>query len=165
MEPELTFAGQVAFMRFVITGDPVAKGRPRTRVVTPTTGGKSFAQIYTDPATRSWEETVGWQVRQQLASWAVDPSIQGELKLPVSRRVIANLRFNVRRPKSLPKRVEYPLTRPDVDNLAKAVLDALQVVQVIKDDNIITDMNACKRFEEDGHPQGVEVELTVWLDT
>lgn len=88
----------------------------------------------------------------------------GELdSLPWTGRVMVNLRFNIRRPSSLPKKTQFPLKGADVDNLAKSVLDALQNVQLIGDDKTCTDLMACKRFEEKDHPEGVEVEITTWL--
>lgn len=162
-EPGLSFHGKLVVMRFAILGDPVAKGRPRTRVMqSKVPGGKAFAQVYTDPETRSWEENVAGQVRRQLAEWSVDPAIQGTLELPLRKRVLCAMRFNMHKPQSAPKSQDAPLTRPDVDNLAKAVLDALQTAQLIKDDNLVTDQVVSKRYADFEHPMGVEVELTAW---
>lgn len=148
-------------MRLLLQGDPKPKGRPRSRVVTPKDGGKPWVQVYSDEQTASWEETVGWQVRQQLLEWTMDGT-PGELVLPLSGRTLVEMRFNVNKPASTPKKVEYPLKKPDIDNLAKSVLDGLTKMGLLKDDNIVTDMNICKRYVEEGHPLGVEVEITSW---
>jgi Holliday junction resolvase RusA-like endonuclease len=44
-------------LRFVVPGEPVPKGRPRTRVVVPH-GGKPFAQVYTPKETQAYETKV-----------------------------------------------------------------------------------------------------------
>jgi Holliday junction resolvase RusA-like endonuclease len=119
-------------------------------------------QTFTPDATVNWEQAVGWQAKQAVA-WLLT-SHPGDIELlPFVGRVMIDLRFNVRRPASLPKKVLHPMKGADVDNLAKSVLDALQNVRVIGDDKTVTDLSACKRFEEPGHPEGVEVEITAWL--
>jgi Holliday junction resolvase RusA-like endonuclease len=121
-----------------------------------------FTQTFTPDATVNWEQAIAWQGKQALAYVAVN--FPGDVDLfPCTGRVAATLRFNVVRPQSLPKKVLYPMRGADVDNLAKSVLDALQNVQVIGDDKTVTDLQACKRFVEPGHPEGVEIDLTLWF--
>lgn len=153
----------MVFLRLIILGDPKPKGRPRARVVQPK-DGKAFVQVYTDEQTASWEETVAWQIRKQLLEWSLDPTVTGELSLPLEGRTSVDLRFNVNRPASAPKKVVLPLKKPDVDNLAKGVLDAMTTMKLLKDDNIVTDLFVYKRFETPEHPLGVEVEVTSWVD-
>lgn len=120
-----------------------------------------FTQTYTPDATVNWEQNIGWQVKQALA-W-IHANHPGELALPWTNRVMVDMRFNVKRPTSLSKKVEYPLKGADIDNLVKCVLDALQNVNVLSDDKIVSDISAIKRFAEPEHPEGVEVDITVWL--
>lgn len=143
---------------FGVVGTPKPKARPRT-VRNAKTG---FVHTYTPETTVNWEQTVVWQVKQALAQVQLDYDIS---MLPFKGRILADVRINVERPKSLPKSVHYPMkSRPgDVDNLAKSVLDALQLAGVIEDDKTVTDLSAYKRFASEGHPEGVEVELTAWI--
>lgn len=121
-----------------------------------------FVQTFTPDATVNWENTIAWQAKQALA-W-VNVNYPSEITdLPCRGRVMADLRFNVVRPQSLPKKVQIPLKGADVDNLAKSVLDALQGMNVFHDDKQVTDLQVSKRFAEPGHPEGVEIELTMWL--
>lgn len=76
---------------------------------------------------------------------------------------MVDMRFNVKRSASTPKKILYPMKGADVDNLCKSVLDALQNVNCLQDDKTVTDISACKRFADVDHPEGVEVEMTVWL--
>lgn len=121
-----------------------------------------FVQTYTPDATMSWEQSIGWQARQALA-W-VEKNHPGELgkTLPFPGRIAADVVFYLRRPASAPKRVEYPLTGGDVDNLVKSVLDALQNVQVIGDDKTVTDLTVSKRFADHDNAEGVYIALTGW---
>lgn len=96
----------------------------------------------------------------------VSVNYPGEMDvIPFSGRILADIRFNIVKPKSAPKSVLYPMkAQPgDIDNLAKSVLDALQLSGTIVDDKTVTDLIVAKRFVEPDHPEGVEVELTAWL--
>lgn len=154
--PSLQVVGAVASLSLFIAGKPEPKGRPRfarrgERVVT-----------FTDDTTLTWEQSIGWQVKEGLLRLSMVDDGQS-LNLPFSERVICVLRFNFDKPVSTPKKVRFPTkSRTDVDNLAKAVLDALQAVGVLRNDSIVTDLTACKRYSDPEHPQGVEIELIGW---
>lgn len=150
-----------ALLRFNVLGTPKPKARPRT-VRNPKTG---FVHTYTPDTTVNWEQTIVWHAKQFMA-WLALENPEGRLAMPYTGRILADVRFNILRPKSLPKSVHYPMkSRPgDVDNLAKSVLDALQLAGIIDDDKTVTDLSTCKRFTSEGHDEGVEVELTICFD-
>lgn len=114
-------------LTFSITGEPRPKGRPRVD-----TRGR-FPRMHTDSKTIKYEKTVG-----QVAKLAMGPRpvIDG----PVS----VSLRFRFALPKSMPKYRQRAILAgeeaytggPDVDNLAKAVLDGMNKV-VFVDDRLI----------------------------
>jgi Holliday junction resolvase RusA-like endonuclease len=157
LEPTWTRAGSICSFGFTALGTPKPKARPRV-VRNAKTG---FVQTFTPDDTVNWEQAIGWQVKQALA-W-IQVHHPGELELPWSGRVMVDMRFNVRRPASLPKKVLFPMKGADIDNLVKCVLDGLQNVNVLTDDKIVTDIDARKRFADPEHPEGVEVEVTAWL--
>jgi Holliday junction resolvase RusA-like endonuclease len=159
--PAAVVAGRAASLTLFSAGKPEPKGRPRARTVTPKDGRKAWVQIYTDEITVGWEERVEHQVKEQLV-WLTAQSLDDQvLTLPFRERVLITLRFNLDKPKSTPKSVLFPVkSRSDVDNLAKAVLDALQNAGVLCNDNIVTDLMVVKRYSDDAHPQGVEVDVT-----
>lgn len=73
--------------------------------------------------------------------------------------VILTLEFVLSRPKSTPKRRTPAATkRPDVDKLARAVLDAITDV-VIVDDAQVIDLRATKRLAELGEMPGVQIRI------
>lgn len=138
-----------------VQGKPVAKARPRTT---------RLGQTYTPAGTVTWEQDVGWQVREQLTRIAVDGV---RLPMPFEGRVIIEMRFNFIKPKSTPKKVQHKLKKPDYDNLAKSITDVLQAseggVGIFRDDSQVTDAIISKRFADSEHPEGVEIQLTCWL--
>ena len=157
LEPIWFRAGNVCSFAFTALGTPKPKARPRV-VRNAKTG---FTQTFTPDATVNWEQAIGWQVKQALA-W-IHTNHPGELELPWAGRVMVDMRFNIKRPASTAKKIEYPMKGADIDNLVKCVLDGLQNVNVLTDDKIVTDINAYKRFADADHPEGVEVDMTAWL--
>jgi Holliday junction resolvase RusA-like endonuclease len=117
----------------IITGEPVAKGRPRmTR--------RGFA--YTPSATRKFE--AHGRLAAQLAMDGRPPiqvpvrvELLIELPIPTSwseRKRAAAIVGDVR-----------PTSRPDLDNFLKAILDAINTI-VVADDAQIVEVCATKKF-------------------
>lgn len=126
-------------------------------------GEKAFVQFYDDPKNKPWREHVAGWCRRQVLETDVEGTGDDEFKIPFqAKRVLANLRFNFHKPVSYPARVTVHTKKPDVDNLAKAILDALvKEAKILGDDNMVTDLNVQKRYIEPGHPEGVEIDLTI----
>ena len=134
-------------LTFFVPGEPVPKGRPRAR------SRGDYVQIYTDSKTSSWERHIGDYLMLQRGRMV-------GVQFPISQRIACEMAFLIPRPKSVPKKVEYPVkSRTDVDNYAKAVLDGLQKGGILANDNIVTDLYAAKRYAED--IPGVWVRLAV----
>ena len=55
------------------------------------------------------------------------------------------LHFYLLRPKSLPKKIEHHVKKPDLDNLMKAIKDALKGV-CYRDDSQIISVTATKKY-------------------
>lgn len=107
---------------FHIPGEPVAKGRPRSSV----RGGR--VHTYTPARTANWEQMAKLELR---AEWGGNTP----LDCPVEVEIVAVFP----RPKAMQwKRRPTPMVPkangPDADNVAKAVLDAMQGAGVIADD-------------------------------
>jgi Holliday junction resolvase RusA-like endonuclease len=113
---------------------PVAKGRPRFRVV-----GR-FAQVYTPAETRKYEAEVA------RLSKAFAP------EQPFSVPVEVSIVFSMPRPQRVPKeRLGHPCTKPDLDNLEKAVLDALNGIFWV-DDGLVVAKGARKVYAGEQGP-------------
>jgi Holliday junction resolvase RusA-like endonuclease len=124
--------------RFTIPGAPRGKGRPRfTRA-----GG--FPRAFTDEKTASYENLVALAARQGRSGV---PAFNGPLTVTIT--------FYLQRPKRAPRRVVHPATRPDLDNLVKAVLDGCNQAGIWMDDAQVVELRAGKRY---GDPR-CEVEI------
>lgn len=122
-------------------------------------GKRPIPQMYTPAKTQRWEEHVGEHALLELRS--IELEGDEDFTLPIKDcRIIAFMRFNVRKPKSYPKSKVHATNKPDIDNLAKAILDGLQAAGVIDDDHFVTDLTTMKRYADEEHPIGVEVDLT-----
>ncbi|KKK83986.1 hypothetical protein LCGC14_2787870 [marine sediment metagenome] len=121
--------------------EPVAKARARHTVI-----GK-HVRTYTPAKTANAETLVLYSVREKLASGDTFPKGVA-LHLAVT--------FYRAKPKSAPKRLSMPLTRPDLDNYLKLLLDALNGY-AFPDDGQVTRISAAKRF---GDPPRIELVLT-----
>ena len=132
--------------------------RHRARVVNPK-DRKPWVQFYDTDRNAAWEAYVGTTVLAQLRGVKVDGD--RDFTMPIQeKRIIMNLRFFMRRPASYPKRIVHDVRKPDLDNLAKGVIDALVKARVFDDDNAITDLTTCKRYADEFNPVGVEIEMT-----
>ena len=126
-------------IKFTVHGIPKPKARART-VRNKQTGA---VHSFTPTTTADWEQSV---LIQALANKPDKP-----LDEPLGMRLI----FNLPRPKSLSKKRKWPSVKPDLDNLAKAIQDALNGIYYV-DDSRICEMTISKRY---GTNPGVEISL------
>jgi Holliday junction resolvase RusA-like endonuclease len=115
-----------------VYGLPVPKAAPQATMV----GG--HAVVYTKKKDRAWKETVKQQVIEAVERRGLSPWL-GALKL--------DLVFYLARPVSLPKRVYHHIKKPDCDNLAKTVKDALKGL-IYKDDSQVVLLAVRKLYDE-----------------
>ncbi len=125
-------------MKTIIYVEPVGKGRPRAAQ----RGGRVF--MYTPHTTAHAESLIREHVMKLEQSF-------GE-KIPLYLEAT----FFRSRPKHLPKRVTMPVSRPDWDNYAKLLTDALEKF-IYPNDSQITTATIKKRF---GTPPRIELEIT-----
>jgi Holliday junction resolvase RusA-like endonuclease len=127
---------------FFIPGDPVAKGRPRF----------NFFQkrAYTPGKTAKYEGRLIERIQGEIfVAGQRDPYIG-----PVG----VEFTFYMRRPKSHTKAqrmIDYHTTKPDLDNLEKAIMDAMNGL-VYKDDSQV-----CKKTSEKKYGSEVEIGVRV----
>ena len=120
---------------FTIPGSPVAKGRPRFRAI------KKFVSTYTPKKTLLAEKNIRECFKQQHPEW------EKPLNTPISLTV----KFLMPIPTSLSKKKQAALKlsphtkKPDMDNLAKTVCDALNGV-VWEDDSQVYMIKAIKAY-------------------
>ena len=110
---------------FEVKGDPVPKARARTV----RKGGRTWS--FTPKKAAAWEKTV-----KEEAVKHFDKPLTGPIQV--------SMIFHMDRPKSRRKDIWVPTT-PDLDNLEKAILDALNGV-AYEDDRYVVAKNAQKRY-------------------
>jgi len=126
---------------FTVPGVPVAKGRPRGRIITSKHTGKQFVGMYTPKATDHFENKVAVFFRTQYQG---TPPIE-----PVS--IIIRTYFPIPESWSKKKKLEYQtntmpkISKPDIDNVVKGILDGLNGI-AFKDDNQIWSLSATKQY-------------------
>jgi Holliday junction resolvase RusA-like endonuclease len=127
-------------VKLIVHGLPLPQGSKTGFVI----GGRA---VLTDgkkgPALKEWRLAIAAEARMWLQATNAAP-----LSGPVSMRVT----FYLPRPKSAPKRVLYPATKPDLDKLVRSVGDALKGL-AYEEDSRIVDILACKRFAVESAPR------------
>ena len=108
------------YYHFTILEEPQGKGRPRfTRT----------GHAYTPEKTKKYERFVAMQYHGEVFEGALRVSIKAYCKRPMRGAG------------------KYPTKRPDADNIAKAILDALNGV-AWKDDKQVVELSITKEWAE-----------------
>ena len=126
-------------IEFTVYGAPIPKARARTVRLK-----NGMTITYTPEKTETWED----MIRLQILKHRPEKLIDGALSLKAT--------FYLQRGKSIPKKREYPETKPDLDNLLKCLTDAAEGI-IYTNDSRIVDIDVKKRY---GDPPRVEV----WLE-
>lgn len=129
---------------FVIPGEPKGKERPRARMVK-MPDGKYVARVYTPHGTEDYEKKIRTAYMLQC----------GKAKVEQGVPCAVHIRLGYKIPKSKTKREKeqmqagklLPLVKPDVDNVAKAILDALNGV-AYEDDAQVVMLTISKTYME-----------------
>lgn len=129
-------------IKFTVPGVPVGKGRPRF-----TRGGHT----YTPEKTKAYEETVRLCWKTQSGQ-----CFAGGIPLLASIIAYFPIPKSTGRKKAAAMEGTFHLSRPDADNLVKAVLDALNGY-AYPDDSAIQ-IDRCYKIYTNGLPR-VEVEI------
>tara|TARA_R110000824_G_scaffold197027_3_gene380329 strand:+ start:8389 stop:8781 length:393 start_codon:yes stop_codon:yes gene_type:complete len=112
-----------------------------------------FARAYTPPKTAQWEKDAAVVLK---AGWR---------RPPFDAACIVRLTSYRKRSQYMSAKCRQHLTvcssKPDVDNIAKIVLDSLVRACVLADDNLVVELVAVKKWAAIGEPGRVEVELGI----
>ena len=142
-------------VNFFVAGIPKPQARPKVFHRT-LKSGKGFTTTYS-PKT-NWYSLVYIKALETKNS----------LKKRLCGALQVVLQFYMPTPKSLSKKkiekIYYVDKRPDVDNLAKAVMDAINQVGIWEDDSQVADLRIIKaysknRFCVEGQPEGCKITI------
>ena len=102
-----------------IYGYPTPWARPRFQ------RRGAFVQVFEKKEVTDWKRTV------QAQAILVKP------EKPLSGPLLMRLTFHLPRPTSLPKKIAHHVKKPDIDNLFKAIADALNGIAYVDDSQIV----------------------------
>jgi len=144
--------GGVKQMRFIVNGQPQTQARPRKA---------RSGHIYNPSAAK--QKALRKAVNDLLHEWGIDTPVYS-----APQCVFISLSFNLQRPNShfvgcrrssgkiKPSATPLGRTVPNLDNLQKLILDALNGV-VYGDDRQVTDLQATKRYDDSNFTGSTEV--------
>jgi Holliday junction resolvase RusA-like endonuclease len=136
MEGSLLMLTKETMIEFFVHGDPVPQGRPRFRRVKPKSGAE-FVQTYDPARSREWKE----HIQKHVKKLSPTPFEKG---VPLALHLI----FYLKRPLShfgtgknagilKASAPRFPVGVPDLDNLEKAVKDALKGITWHDDGQVV----------------------------
>ena len=126
---------------FFVPGQP--KGQPRPRAFARRFGATWTARVYDPGTAEGWKSAIAIAAKEHIQN-------------PHAGPLLVTLEFFLQRPKAhflrgvLRENSPHHHTgKPDVDNLAKAVLDALTTIVAWSDDAIISELHVRKRYADE----------------
>ena len=125
-------------IHFQVEGDPKGKGRPRFSRV------GNFTKVYTDKQTLSYEAMIAFFAKQAMG-------VTDLLETPVSVFLYVRLpvpqSYSKKRTEACLSGLEKPCKKPDIDNIAKTYLDAMNGV-IFVDDTQVVDLHVKKLYSD-----------------
>ncbi len=154
---------------FTVEGLPKGKERPRARILPGKRGQKPRATIYTPSSTKSFEASVKRVVLQAMKGKA---PIEGPVKVAILIGMPIAKSWTKTRKAEVRKGLIAHTSKPDIDNVTKAVLDGMvindktpdQVTHhrgVMQDDNQIVKLTVLKDFVDEPRVSVRVTELVV----
>ena len=123
-------------IHFQVEGDPKGKGRPRFGRF-----GK-FTRVYTDKQTTDYEAVIKSYAAHAMGS--SDP-LETAVSVFLYVRLAVPQSYSKKRTEACLSSLEKPCKKPDIDNIAKTYLDAMNGV-IFKDDTQVIDLHVKKVY-------------------
>ena len=142
----------------IINQAPLGKGRPRATV----RGG--HARVYTPTATADWEHFAALELRAAYVD-ACSPEPANYMTGPLGCEIVAVFPRTAELLRKVKGGHKYPTWRlhhavkPDADNIAKSVLDAIEKAGIIGDDKQIALLTVGKHYAMIHEEPRVEVRI------
>lgn len=126
---------------FIVHGDPVGKGRPRIT----TRGG--FVRAYSPDKTRDYECMVADLAHREMMNHGLLPTYDA-VKVEIEAHFAIPKSYSKKKHEQAIKDEIKPMVKPDIDNVVKAVLDAMNKTVYI-DDKQVVELVARKFYTEE----------------
>jgi Holliday junction resolvase RusA-like endonuclease len=125
---------------YMVEGNPVGKGRPKFA------RRGNFVSTYTPTKTRDYEDLIKDAARQAMGSAEM-------LETPVTVAIYITVpipaSYSKKRTEACLSGSERPIKKPDIDNVAKCFLDAMNEI-VYKDDTQVLTLHITKVYGTSG---------------
>ena len=116
-------------LTYMVEGNPIGKGRPKFA------RRGSFVSTYTPTKTRDYENVIKEVAKKAMGSNEI-------LETPVTVAIYITVpipsSYSKKRTEACLKDIERPTKKPDIDNIAKCFLDAMQDVVYLNDTQVLT---------------------------
>ena len=123
---------------FTIYGEPVAKGRPRFAK------RGNYIQTYTPVKTKTYEDEVRLLATKAKGSGS---TLEGSVSVFIYISFSVPQSYSKRKREACLSGEEKHTKKPDLDNVAKAVIDGMNGI-IFKDDSQITSLHVTKVYAE-----------------
>jgi len=133
----------VSALAVTVIGTPVPQGSMRAL-------GPGRMVHSNATALRPWRDTLAWHVREDMLAQGA-PAFEGP--------VVVTATFTLPRPKSAVKARWAPDRKPDLDKLARSLLDALTAGGAVADDAQVVTLAVSKVYAVGGNVPGVTFEV------
>jgi Holliday junction resolvase RusA-like endonuclease len=123
---------------YTVYGEPVGKGRPRFA------RRGTFVSTYTPQKTKTYEDEI--RMMATAAMGASEP-LDTPVTVAIYIRVGIPASFSKQKRKDALSGILKPTKKPDLDNVAKCHLDAMQGI-IILDDKLVVNLHVTKVYAE-----------------
>jgi Holliday junction resolvase RusA-like endonuclease len=127
-------------IRFSVRGIP--KAQPRPKAFARNIGGKMMARVYDPGTAEAWKATIALAARDHIPTLPIIGAVKLEVQFWLPRPE-GHFRGNRDLKPSAP---HYHLTKPDCDNLVKAVMDCLTILGFWHDDKQVVEQHVIKDY-------------------
>jgi Holliday junction resolvase RusA-like endonuclease len=124
---------------YTVYGEPIGKGRPRFA------RRGAFTHAYTPEKTKTYEDEIRYMAR---AAMGASPPLETPVTVAIYIRVGIPTSFSKQKRKDALEGILKPTKKPDIDNVAKCHLDAIQGGIIILDDKQVTNLHVTKVYAE-----------------
>jgi Holliday junction resolvase RusA-like endonuclease len=123
---------------YVVYGEPVGKGRPRFAK------RGSFVSTYTPQKTKTYEDEIRMMARAAMGS---NELLDTPVTVAIYIRASIPTSFSKQKRKDALEGILKPTKKPDIDNIAKCFLDAMNGI-VYLDDKQVVNLHLTKVYAE-----------------
>lgn len=139
-------------LRIGVRGMPAPQGSKRH------VGGGRMVEM--SKAVGPWREAVRGETQRAMTAGPDHTGENPDTMPPLEGALAVSIAFLLPRPKSAPRSRRFPAGRPDIDKLARAVLDGLTDGGAWLDDGQVVKLQLGKFYAEAGDTPGCRIVIT-----